>query len=412
MTAQVHLSEVSGDPERLEALDVLDVLDSPSEQEFDRTSKLIKLIFGVDIGIVSLIDAHRQWYKSVVGMDTSEADLQGSFCRHTLVSGQPVVVPDTTKDARFSSSIHVTSGPRIRFYAGMPLKTRDGHVVGTICAIHSHAREFGERDIAILGHLAESVMNGLELRQMASTDVLTGVMSRRAFKDEGAKHLSLAKRHKTPTSCIVLDLDHFKNINDGYGHAAGDQVLSGVARAAKGLLRNSDLLGRLGGEEFAILLPQTEGPMAVEVAEKLRQYIGALRFPGSLPPIRATASFGVAALEEGDDIEALIHKADGALYQAKRSGRNRTCIASASDSLRQVNRRRVLKAGEIVTSSQSVFNCTVRSMWDGGAELLVSLPTQVPDQFALNIRGGASRQPCKLIHRGHASVEVAFVDQA
>lgn len=178
---------------------------SPRE-EFDRISQLITLIFEVEIGIVSFIDAHRQWYKSVVGLSTREADLQDTFCKHTLMAGVPVFVPDATQDARFASKPHVVGGPQIRFYAGSPLKTADGLVVGTICAIDGTAREFGARDSAILELLAATVMHTVELRKQAATDVLTGAMSLRAFKEEAAKHLSLAARHKAPVSCIAFDL--------------------------------------------------------------------------------------------------------------------------------------------------------------------------------------------------------------
>lgn len=405
----LSVEDVAGNSSRLDALARLDILDTPAEQEFDRVSQLITLIFGVEIGIVSLIDAHRQWYKSVVGMDNSEAALQGSFCKHTLQSGDSVVVPDTLLDRRFADSPHVTAGPKIRFYAGMPLKTREGLVIGSVCAIDLRARSFGSRETAILAHLTEGVMYALELRHQAATDVLTGAMSRRAFKDEAAKHLALSKRHRTPMSCIVFDLDYFKTINDTYGHAAGDLVLTGIVRAAQGQLRQSDMLGRMGGEEFAVILPQTEPAMAFAVAEKLRQLTSALRFPGSVPPIKTTASFGVSSADQGDDVDSLINKADQALYQAKRSGRNRTCVWAAPDDLTRVNRRRVLKGGQIISNNrQSVLDCTVRSIWDGGAEVQVSLPLLVPDQFELAIRGENLSRPCQLIYRGNASIEVAF----
>ncbi|MBW4656797.1 MAG: sensor domain-containing diguanylate cyclase [Kaiparowitsia implicata GSE-PSE-MK54-09C] len=409
MLATPTLYDVSADELRLAALARLDILDTPPEEEFDRISQLITLIFEVEIGIVSFIDAHRQWYKSVVGLSTREADLQDTFCKHTLMAGVPVFVPDATQDARFASNPHVVGGPQIRFYAGSPLKTADGLVVGTICAIDGTAREFGARDAAILELLAATVMHTVELRKQAATDVLTGAMSLRAFKEEAAKHLSLAARHKAPVSCIAFDLDHFKLISDTYGHAAGDKVLTGVVRSCQSGLRQSDLLARIGGEEFAILLPHTQASMAIEVAEKLRTLIGALRFPGSLPPIKATASFGIAEAQPGDDLEALLHKADQALYDAKRTGRNRS-IVWTPDEKRRVNRRRVLKGAQIIiNNSQSTLDCTVRSLWDGGAELLVSLPTSVPDRFLLAIRGASQRHDCVVLHRGSGSIEAAYV---
>src|SRR5690606_27279597 len=125
-------------------------------------------------------------------------------------------------------------------------------------------------------HLAALVMRELELRMEATTDVLTGAGSRRALKEEVRKHLALAARHTMPLSCIALDIDHFKRVNDTYGHAAGDQVLTGTVRALKEALRQSDFIGRVGGEEFVIVLPQTEQSTAIQVAEKLRKIVRSL----------------------------------------------------------------------------------------------------------------------------------------
>lgn len=405
------LAEIAGDATRLAALASLDILDTPAEEEFDRVSKLITLIFGVEIGIVSLIDAHRQWYKSVIGLGASEADLQGSFCKYTLQSGSPVIVPDTLMDERFAQSPYVTAGPKIRFYAGVPLKTRAGLVVGTVCAIDAIARPFGVRETAIMEHLAESVMYSLEMRLLAATDVLTGAMSRRGLKDEADKHLALSKRHGVPVSCIVFDLDHFKNINDTYGHATGDQVLTGIVRAAQGQLRQSDLLGRLGGEEFAVILPQTELAMAYAVAEKLRQLTSVLDFPGGEPPITATASFGVALADEKDDVDTLIHKADQALYESKRSGRNRTSVWTDLDDLKKIGHHSVLQGGQIILDEQTAnMNCTLRGIWEGGAELQVSAPLSVPDQFDLLLTGQSVARACQLVRRHSSSIEIAFID--
>lgn len=401
--------KVSADEQRLAALHQLDILDTPPELGFDRIADLIKLIFGVEIGIVSMIDGHRQWYKSVFGLGTSEASLNGTFCRYTLTLGRPVIVPDATKDPRFHDNPHVVDGPRIRFYAGAPITTHDGLVIGTVCAIDTTVREFGERETAILMHLAALVMRELELRQEAATDVLTGASSRRAFKEEVKKHLPLANRHTLPLSCIAFDIDHFKRVNDTYGHAAGDKVLSGAVNALKAVLRQSDCIGRVGGEEFSILLPQTELATAINVAEKLRHLVKDLRFPGSNPPIAVSASFGVTALGPSDDIESFLNRADQALYQAKRTGRDRVCSAAAANEPEKKNRRRVLKAGQIIfNGGRSTYDCTVRSLWENGAEIALSLPAILPEQFELLLKGSAEKYACTLASRTDSSIEAVF----
>jgi diguanylate cyclase (GGDEF)-like protein len=404
------IEQVSSDADRLSALWEMDILDTPVEMPFERITDLIKLVFGVEIGIVSMIDGHRQWYKSVAGLPTSEASLDSTFCKYTLQLSRPVIVPDATKDPRFYDNPHVTDGPRIRFYAGAPILTGTGQVIGTICAIDNKVHDFGERETAILMHLAGLVVRELELRLQTATDTLTGAASRRAFKEEAAKHMLLAQRHALPLSCITLDVDHFKSINDQYGHAAGDKVLIGIVNACKNHLRQSDIVARLGGEEFAILLPQTDKVTALNVAEKLRQLIKALHFPGSVPPISAAASFGVTAAVPGDDIDSLLHRADQALYEAKRSGRNRTCIAPEPDAPEKLNRRRVLKAAKIIfNDGNSTYDCTIRSLWENGAEITIPLPTSVPEQFDLILKGSSARHKCALLWRGTGTLEAAFV---
>lgn len=403
--------EPAADRHRLAALDRYDVLDSGREEAFDRIARLIKLTLGVEVGIVSLMDAHRQWYKAVDGFSTTEVPLQSAFCKHLLADPTPIVVPDATLDERFRDNPYVTGDPHVRFYAGAPLTTGDGFHIGSVCAIDSAVRQFGPRETAILTELAHVAMNELELRRLASTDALTGVASRRAFKDEAGKFVALARRHRSALSCITLDLDHFKSINDTYGHAAGDQVLSAVSLLVPGQLRRTDLFGRLGGEEFAVLLPHTDQHRAYEAAEKLRLAIRTLKIPGSHPPIAVSASFGVASLDPvGDDIDSLLQKADEALYAAKRSGRNRSAIWQPAGAIAQAERRRVLKAGRIVfMDSHAVTDCTVRALWETGAELALSSTLDVPDRFALQIRSDGAEWACEVTARTEQRLIVGFL---
>jgi diguanylate cyclase (GGDEF)-like protein len=171
--------------------------------------------------------------------------------------------------------------------------------------------------------MAGMVMNELELRLLATTDSLTGVLSRRAFSDAAARGVALAQRHSHDLSCIVWDLDHFRSINDCYGHATGDIVLSKAVSACMGQLRETDLVGRMGGEEFAAVLPFTTRDAALEVAEKLRIAVQRVNFVFGEQITAVTASFGVASLDQStNDVDTLLRHADAALYQAKRSGRN------------------------------------------------------------------------------------------
>lgn len=318
---------------RLAALERFDIMDTPREEGFDRITRLICNIFDVPIAIVSMIDGHRQWYKAYEGLHHHEAARDQTFCRHTIKDLLPTIVPDALNDPRFANNPHVTGDPHIRFYAGVPLRTGDGHAIGTVCAIGRQPRPFGKREVAILSDLAQMAMDELELRRLVTVDSLTGVLSRRAFREQGGYAVALAQRHKHHLGCIVLDLDHFKLVNDRHGHAAGDKVLATVTAACRQHLRSTDLFGRLGGEEFAVLVAHT-GPRGVaEVAEKLRAAIEQAVISVSDVRLGVTASFGIARLDPGmADLDALLAVADDALYQAKAAGRNR-CIVWRKPSL-------------------------------------------------------------------------------
>jgi diguanylate cyclase (GGDEF)-like protein len=394
---------------RLEALDRLDVLDTPPEAEFDRVARLIKNIFDVNIALVSMIDAHRQWYKACIGMPVSEVPRKDTFCKLTIREAEPVVVADTTKDPRFSDSPYVTGEPHIRFYAGVPLRTSDGHAIGTLCAIDDRPRPFSDRDVAILRDLADIVMTEIELKQLATTDVLTGAMSRRAFKEDGGNAVALSLRHKTYLSCVAVDLDHFKRINDTYGHAAGDKVLVAASNAIRESLRQSDRIARIGGEEFAVLLPHTNRAGAFEVAEKLREKVESTVVEIGAVNIGITASFGVAALDIATrDIDTLLAHADAALYEAKNTGRNK-CVAWRNIHADAGARRRVLKAGQVLFNGRrSAIDCTVRSLSDAGAGLDVSSTLGIPSVFTLAIRADGLETACQVVSRTERYIEVEF----
>jgi diguanylate cyclase (GGDEF)-like protein len=398
---------------RLEALARYDILDTPAEPAFDRIASLIRLIFGVETSVVSMIDAHRQWYKAAEGTAAMEVPVGQTFCRHTIQGTGPLVVPDATLDDRFSANPHVTAPHGVRFYAGMPLTTSDGHNIGSICAIDSTPRQFSARETAILRELADMVMHELELRRLATTDPLTGISSRRAFREDADKYIALARRHRSQVSALAVDIDRFKSINDTYGHAAGDQVLKAVAGCLAAELRQSDVLGRMGGEEFGIILPDANAEAALAVAEKLRHAIAKLTFPGSRPPIRVTASFGIAALDPGaDDLDSVMVKADEALYEAKAGGRNMSVIwrGATSATMRQVDRRRVLKAGRLVfNNGSSVMDCTVRALWETGAEAQLFSTTDLPDELTLEIRSSGFRWNARVTERRPNAVVLEFV---
>jgi len=167
-----------------------------------------------------------------------------------------------------------------------------------------------------------------ELTQQAHLDYLTGLSNRRHFMAQGEAELSRAIRYDKPLSLMMLDIDFFKNVNDTYGHQMGDTVLQVLSKICQDTLRQVDVAGRLGGEEFAVILPETTSEEALDVAERLRKAIvnTDVTIPVGLP-IHFTVSIGVTTLNNKDvNIDMLLHQADQALYEAKEAGRNRVCV--------------------------------------------------------------------------------------
>jgi diguanylate cyclase (GGDEF)-like protein len=182
-----------------------------------------------------------------------------------------------------------------------------------------------ELQAALEARLAELSHAMEQIEKLARTDPLTGLANRRHFDELFERERGRASRLHNPICAITVDLDHFKRVNDQYGHAAGDHVLTAVADCFRRHLRPYDVVARFGGEEFVILVPGASLEQAVQIAERLRLAIRAIVLP-ELPPV--SASFGVAAFEAGEPAESLLGRADAALYRAKHNGRDRVEVAA------------------------------------------------------------------------------------
>jgi hemerythrin len=166
-----------------------------------------------------------------------------------------------------------------------------------------------------------------KLQELASTDSLTGVLNRRAFMEEARNMFDLAKRYQRPLSLLMLDVDHFKRVNDTYGHQTGDFVLTRLSAVMKDSLRSTDIISRIGGEEFAIVLPETDLDKTIELTERLLHTIRNTEMKDDLErPFKITASIGVATVPPvASGLEEVMKEADNALYKAKTEGRDRCC---------------------------------------------------------------------------------------
>jgi diguanylate cyclase (GGDEF)-like protein len=165
-----------------------------------------------------------------------------------------------------------------------------------------------------------------KIQAQATLDSLTELPNRRGFDLLAAQAMHEAQREPKPLTALLLDLDHFKVLNDTYGHLAGDQVLIGFARDLESCLRHSDIVCRWGGEEFIVLLKDTDGETGQKIAEKIRQHVEQQRYAYNGKELQLTVSIGLTTLQPDETLHTLLSRADHAMYRAKQAGRNRTCV--------------------------------------------------------------------------------------
>jgi diguanylate cyclase (GGDEF)-like protein len=452
---------------RLKALHSLQLLDTPPEAEFDDLVQLAAAICGTPISLITLLDENRQWFKASIGMDVRETPRDIAFCAHAIQQTSPFIVADATLDARFADNPLVTGSPDIRFYAGIPLTTAEGLVMGTLCIIDRIPRELTAQQIGALRVLADQVSANMELRvhrrvlrdlleekdaiasglraseelfrtfmnnspvaafikdsadrlvfcntlyaetfggsvpgdggdpasrpakaveitgevpdragritrwksfqfpcrdamghsltgcvaidvtddmersaeitryqqeletandrlrNLSVTDELTRLHNRRAFEERLVFEFSMARRKGRSLAVVLLDADNFKLVNDRLGHQAGDAVLQQVAKVLQHTVRATDLVVRYGGEEFAVILPESDQANAEMWCRRLQLALADAVWQHG--PV--TVSMGVAAITprcaNGNELVAM---ADRALYEAKRLGKNRIVLSTS-----------------------------------------------------------------------------------
>ncbi|MBN2176941.1 MAG: sensor domain-containing diguanylate cyclase [Demequinaceae bacterium] len=340
---------------RLQALRDYGILDTLPEQVYDDFLAVASAIFGCPVAQLSLVDEDRQWFKAKIGIEQDETPRDIAFCAHAIVKPEEVmVVRDATLDPRFRDNPLVTSDPSIRFYAGAPLVTPAGDAVGTVCVLDRQPRDVTPDQLEALRILSRQIVDHMELRRgvtelermildqdarmealeeaqrvlkeseldlkaQSRTDPLTGVGNRRALEERLEAEFARAQRNPGGFSIAMVDLDHFKEYNDRFGHIEGDNALISVASLLVSDLRAQDFLARYGGEEFVIVLPGTSLRGAMVMGERFRRTIQ--RASWSNKPL--TISVGVASTEDSKVTPGdLLRRADEALYRSKSAGRN------------------------------------------------------------------------------------------
>lgn len=256
---------------------------------------------------------------------------QGGATRWIIDQRRPLAVPSLQKDPFGANPILKQFG--LEAYIGVPLLAGD-EVLGVLYAMERQPRIHSKNDLDFLkvlaGRAASAIVNARlfeKVQQLAREDALTHLYNRRYFFERAEQEFTRARRFKHPLSVIMLDIDHFKSINDTYGHLVGDQVLKRVAELVHENQRANDLAGRYGGEEFALLLVETGAQAAQKIAQRLRALIAKTPFASDKGPITVQASLGVATLNNHTpDLYQLLDRADKALYAAKEAGRNQVCV--------------------------------------------------------------------------------------
>jgi diguanylate cyclase (GGDEF)-like protein len=307
-----------GEDARIAALHGLNILDTPPEERFDRLTRIAKGIFGVRIAVVSLVDTNRQWFKSAAGLDARETPRDISFCGHAILGDDILLIKDALQDERFFDNPLVTGPPHIRFYAGCPLKL-GSQTMGTLCLIDDKPREFSQEEHQFLRDLAAMAEQELAAIQLATTDELTALSNRRGFEAISRQALHSCRRMRKPATLLYFDLNNFKKINDNFGHAEGDRVLRAFAEALLHIFRGSDVIGRIGGDEFVVLLTNAGKNKTSAIVARMKERI---EKNNRASDRGYEIQFSVGQIEYDPTahptIAALLAEADAAMYDHKR----------------------------------------------------------------------------------------------
>ena len=319
-----------------------DLFYTPLEERFERITRLARRALHAPVAAISLLNEDKQWFKSAAGWGISELPREQAICKLTVEANQILMIGDTLEDARVAKLPVVVSGPRFRAYAGHPLLDEHGNCVGTFCVFDLKPREFVAADrqtLADLAALAQRELLSDQLtnahaaltsklgmaRREALMDPLTHLWNRRGASVLLKSAFTTADRRGAPLALALLDLDNFKRVNDTHGHQTGDEVLRRVASRLLSAVRGDDAICRLGGDEFLVLMADTDATIASRVAERILHVINDTAVPtrdGAMP-ISVSVGCTIRQPQDTTAVEALLERADQALMQSKAAGRNR-----------------------------------------------------------------------------------------
>ncbi len=330
---------------KIASLHSLDPFYTPLEERFERITRLARRALAVPIAAITVVEDGRQWFKSVAGLQVSELPLEKSLCGEVLKDGRTVISGDTFEDLYLAENPLVRGKPHIRFYAGAPLKNSDKKTVGTFCVMDMKPRKPDANFGTILGDLADMAQRELfsvelsnaqtalvsklgRARRQAMFDPLTRLWNRRGGTELLDAALQDALRHDHTLGICLADIDNFKQVNDHFGHQVGDQVLRRMAGGIVASVRPQDIVCRYGGEEFLVIVHDVDERGCMAIADRICNGMRNLAIHTGGEPLPATISVGAALRERGETLttEQLVARADKALYESKRGGRDRVTM--------------------------------------------------------------------------------------
>lgn len=302
----------------------LGLLERAGDPALTGVTRLACYVSGAAAAAVHVIDDAHQHRVAGTNAPLGQHPREDSMCRLVVDSQQRIVCADATADPRFGYGSFVGGDTPVRFYASVPLRASDGVVFGTLCTFDTVAHELGDEQVTLLEDLADQVVAQIELTRVAvelghaaSHDPLTGAVNRLVLGDRLAQAFARRLRHGGDTFLAVIDINHFKTLNDVHGHAAGDQVLVSVAHRLMAAMRGEDTVARIGGDEFVVVAEIDATPSAAEAV--MARIEGALSDPvaygGEFHPVQV--SVGGVVATPGEDIRSLLRRADEAMYARK-----------------------------------------------------------------------------------------------
>lgn len=338
----------SDETRRRQALDALNILDTPIEERFERITRSARQLMNMPIAAISLVDEDRQWFKSVQGLEVSETPRAGSFCSQALLGSGPLIVHDASQDERFARSAWVRDDPWIRFYAGYPVKAGNGCAVGTLCVVDRKPRRFGHKQEVILRSLAKTVevelkskppsevqrqlisdLNGDERR--SAVDTLTRLWGRDAILEVLQREFQHACKKGLGIGTLIVELDRREALSRMLGYDASDTVVRKTARRLLRTLRPQDAMGRFGATAFLAVVARTDRAELAALAQRMRTKVAKAPIRSARGTVDATVSAG-AAWAPASMLRtpgALLDAASYALSSAQLRGGNRVEVRAA-----------------------------------------------------------------------------------